>query len=515
VAKLIPSSPESYIHINEYRTALEISENLPNDWAVISNTNWSYGKHKKNRKNNGEIDFLVLSPFGIIHVIEYTQARADLNLNGEVIVVMPNGTKNKTLQLTNNKDFIIELLKDSKNLIGSQKYFINSWLFVPNLLVKNPTPMYQKDNIVDGTSNYPIKDLTLKIINSNPDHKELISIDNLVKLFINQLDLVIDPSSFGESSQRYIKNFEPLGHAILRIESSHQIIVIDGVAGSGKTQLALIGMKISLINGLKCALVSNTKVLPALIKRELGVDFPAYTAFNFEYSTSLYDYIFVEEAHHLNNQVIQKIFTCLKPEGKMYLLMDQKQNFDDKFEIPKNSLIIHLDQTYRVPIQICEYLNSFPSFSTNIIPINTQEGESIEIDVFSKSLIEAAEKCAKYFLEFINKNPLLKENSALIFCGNQFELNQLIKDSNIFKEAAENCMALDSEYKTSHSTLDTIRRFQGSSRHYIFCCWFDESLSSESSAKLFYSACTRARTKCFTFLTKTFTNKLINSFTNE
>jgi len=364
VAKLIPDLPDIYTHPKEYQAALELSKSLPDEWTLIANISWSRPS-LKNKKNNGEIDYLVLTDNGAIHVIEYTEARAEFNSDGEVIVIMPNGRKNKTLQLKSNKEFVIEILKSSRFENENQKFLIESWLLVPNLNVINPLPLYQKSQIVDNANDDAISELAKRIINSTAKGSISVNLSSLTKLFLNQLDFTVDPSSFGESSVRYIKNLEPLSSVILDVECPQKVIVIDGVAGSGKTQLALIGMQSAIAEGIKTALVSNTKVLPSLMKKELGEDFPAYTTFNFPYNEG-YEIIFVEEAHHMNESAINKLIESITESGKIYLLMDSKQNFDGRFNYPENSIIFHLDQTYRVPSQICSYLNSISLFTRKI-----------------------------------------------------------------------------------------------------------------------------------------------------
>jgi len=507
VAKLIPDLPDIYTHPKEYQAALELSKSLPDEWTLIANISWSRPS-LKNKKNNGEIDYLVLTDNGAIHVIEYTEARAEFNSDGEVIVIMPNGRKNKTLQLKSNKEFVIEILKSSRFENENQKFLIESWLLVPNLNVINPLPLYQKSQIVDNANDDAISELAKRIINSTAKGSISVNLSSLTKLFLNQLDFTVDPSSFGESSVRYIKNLEPLSSVILDVECPQKVIVIDGVAGSGKTQLALIGMQSAIAEGIKTALVSNTKVLPSLMKKELGEDFPAYTTFNFPYNEG-YEIIFVEEAHHMNESAINKLIESITESGKIYLLMDSKQNFDGRFNYPENSIIFHLDQTYRVPSQICSYLNSISLFTRKINSIHTVAGQSIDIQIKQEDPLILAEKCAKDYLEFIKSNENQAKNSALIYCGNQFELDKVISKSATFQELVKICASLDSSNNSDKPCIDTIRRFQGSSRAYVYCCGFEETLNNESSAKLFYSAVTRCRRACTAYLTDKFAKKLI------
>ncbi len=508
MAKLIPDLPDTYSHPKEYQAALELSRNLPEEWTLIANISWSRASLKY-KKNNGEIDYLVLTTTGVIHVIEYTEARAELDIDGDVVVVMPNGKKNKTLQLKSNKEFVIEILKKSKFNNENQKFLIESWLLVPNLTVTNPVPLYQESQIVDSTNQDAILELANRIKKTALCDSLPINLNPLIKLFLNELDFTVDPSSFGESSTRYIKNLEPLSSVILDFECPQKIIVIDGVAGSGKTQLALIGMQKSILENTKCALVSNTKVLPSLMKKEMGDNFPAYTTFNFPYEEK-YEIIYVEEAHHLNEQAINKLIESVTNSGRIYLLMDSKQNFDDRFNYPENSIIFHLDQTYRVPSQICSYLNSISLFKRTINPIHTMNGQSIDIKILNKNQLILAEKCAEEFINFIRNNQNKAKSSALIFCGNQFELEKITSQSAIFKEVSELCTSLDSLDNKDKPCIDTIRRFQGSSRGHIYCCGFDEGLNNESSAKLFYSAVTRCRSNCTVYLTENFAKKLID-----
>jgi len=517
LSALFPDKPDAYDHPAEYEVAQRLANLLPSNWQILANIEWS--RNLGSGRRTGEIDFIVLTPATHIHVIELTFGILEYDGNGQIVIARPFGKKSKSDQLKHNKSLVIELLKEAHRRGASlPKYFVSAWLLAPRarLLENLPLPGYPFENIVDSQFTSPIEELAARIIRFSGDIDPAAVIESrLTKIFKQELRYYLDPTSLLEGERKYVASFLNTSELLLSMRSDSNRFVIDGVAGSGKTQLALAGISSARSRGKTVALVSNTSVLPSLLKTEYGESFPAFTYFRFkEEGERSYDEIYVEEAHHFEPAAIETIEKRSKPNARLYYLMDSYQNFDARFITPPGAVTVFLDDTYRVPQEIVRTLNLF-------LPDRKIRCRSPQLDsqlIVHDSFMSDADTflaAVRSLTSFLDINPELRTHCGIVYCGNQYQLSGLYKR---FQSEIDECqdlersssvlsseqLKLDNSFRTNEFSLDTIRRFQGSSNKFIWICGLTKQSTIEGSVRLFYSALTRARARCEVFCTKEF-----------
>ena len=525
---LHPESPDAYDNPSEYEVARELASSLPENWHVISNVEWA--KETRIGKRTGEIDFVVLAPGNLVHVIELTMGTLEFDASGELVVTTHAKKKNKTGQLKSNKTFVIELLREARHLNSDlPTHTIYSWLLAPQTFLDNtiPNPLYAINQVVDGRAESPSAELCRRMLTLSTVKTPLVHQATL-RIFLRALRYYLDPSTLIEGERRYVSGLSQATDIVLSIKSNSNRIVIDGVAGSGKTQIALAGLEDTLSKNRKAALVSNTRVLPNLIQSEYGNTFPAHTYWTIQSeSDQSLDELFIEEAHHFQPAALQLIEQKIKPDGRIFYLMDSCQNFDDRFVYPENCTKITLNTTYRVPHEICSYLNLLKPLAREIRCKSPQLESHISIDDSCTTDSESFERALHSFLNFLQTKIDLAKFCSVVYCGSQQDLEHVIdKNKNLYQLLLDasrltgdshisGAQAQDIKYylkrhtidyeKTRNTfTIDTIRRFQGSSNKFIWVTGLDTQSTDTAAARLFYSAVTRSRARCEVFCTQGF-----------
>jgi hypothetical protein len=532
---LYPESPDAYDNTSEFEVARDLASNLPSNWHVISNVEWA--KETKVGKRTGEIDFVILTPGNVIHVIELTFGTLELNSDGDLVFSTPAGKKSKSQQLRSNKSFVIDILRNARRLNeGLPTFDIRAWLLTPNTILDReiPSPLYEPTQIVDGSYSDPTGELCNRLKAGHDKTAGQVQ-PVILRIFMRELRYYLDPTTLIEGERRYVSGLSQTTEVILSVRCKTNRIVIDGVAGSGKTQIALAGLERARAKGLSAAIVSNTRVLPNLIQSEYGSSFPAHTYWTIQgVENGSLDEIFIEEAHHFQPTALESIEKKLKPAGKMFYLMDSCQNFDGRFVPPEDSAFIFLDTTYRVPKEVCNYLNLIAPLKKTIRCKSPQLDSYIAIEDSYESALDTTRDSLKSFIEFIKRRPELTDFCSLVFCGSQQEFELMItaddeltlmlekiceltirdKTSRVEDHSVRgrlNDLTLDRPNRPYKTTLDTIRRFQGSSNKFVWVTGLDEQPSIEGAARIFYSAVTRSRSRCEVFCTQAFSKQIAQS----
>jgi hypothetical protein len=527
LSNLFPNSPEAYSHLAEYEVAQQLANVLPANWHILSNIEWS-ARGVAGRRT-GEIDFIVLTPDYRIHVIELTFGFLEYDGTGSIVIASPFNKKNKSTQLKNNKAVVIEILREAtRRGADVPRHFITGWLLAPraNLSHEIPNPAYPFENVIDAKSASPVEELAARIIRSSGVIDPNLSVDTTVlKIFKQELKYYLDPSTLTEGERKYVTSFMSTSELLLSIKSDSNRFIVDGVAGSGKTQLAIAGLERARSKKIRAALISNTKVLPTLLKSEYGNNFPAFTYFSFkEEPINSYDEVYVEEAHHFEPAAIEGITARVKTGGRMFYLMDSHQNFDGRFIAPPDAVTIYLSDTYRVPHEIVRYLNLFLS-DRQVRCKSPQINSEITFDDSSSTDDETFLRAIDSIELFLSRNLDLRSHCGVVYCGNQFQLASLVEKyldrlkskslirSDLRSEAIIEKLKLDSLDRAEDITLDTIRRFQGSSNKFIWICGLTKQSTIDGAVRLFYSAVTRARARCEVFCTSEFASQLAKAIT--
>ena len=531
MALIYPSADLEGAHESEREVALTLKASLPDCYHIFCNLDWARPSDTLGKKT-GEIDFIIAAPSNHLHVIELSLGRLELDGVGNFVLSTYDGARNKSKQLNSNKKFIFDLLSlaRKRNLdIPQQK--IEGWLLIPNSKINRAIPIlrYPEDHIIDRSSDPdPILELTRKIrkLSGEEGNENRTVTRGIIQLFSQAFEYVPDTSSLAESEIAFTTKMQDTANIILSVESSGRMIVVDGVAGSGKTQLGLIGLNYFRRQSLKCCLVANTRVLPNLLRRELGSGADVFPYNDFIKSNHKhFDRIFIDEAHHFNENAVKLIESKLSEHGKLYVLMDNAQNFDERFVPTPDAITFHLNTSYRVPAKLCEFLSELKPLRRTLKSAAASIDTQFDLHIGDCRLTSCIDHMEKFFQD---KASLVK-HSGIVFCGSKFELNQQLQEcanrlvsfyrnigieitvDQILNQLAAGGFDVDATDNKLGLAIDTIRRWQGTSKAIIFVCNLKKQSTVEIACRIFYSATTRSRARCEIFGTKEFAQQLIEA----
>jgi hypothetical protein len=504
-------------------------EKLPEQYHVFCNLVWSKAAQTRGKKT-GEIDFIVAAPANYLHIIELSLGRFELDGKGQLIMKTPEGFRNKSSQLNTNKSIIIEFLQKAKTRnIHIPSQTIEGWLLLPNTSISKETVLlrYPEDHIIDRSSSVnPTEELATKIRAFSTDDraKEQSVHPGLIKLLSQELEYVPDVSSLASTELSFTSGVNETSELIFGAETNSDIVVVDGVAGSGKTQLALIGLKYWNSSGYPACLVANTRVIPNLLRQQLGDRENVYSFHEFStLDNKKFQKIFVDEAHHFNANALGSIYSKLSPRGKLYALMDSAQNFDSRFATPPNATIFHFHTSYRIPPKLCDYLSQLKPLNRKIRCGFSGIESIFDIHVGDSSLAACLDIMALFFFG----RPELLGHAGIVFCGSKLELQERLSETlekileflrfcgrpstleALGTDIKTGCLNIDSQRNIFGLTIDTIRRWQGTSRPIIFVCNLHRQVDILTACRVFYSSVTRSRSRCEVLATPAFAQQLI------
>jgi len=485
----------------ERKLATHFEKTLPSNWTVINSVRWHRSRPIAGKKT-GEIDFIVISPSQVLHVIEHTDKLAELDADGNVVVSHQGQLQNKSHQLNANREAVIQLLQDFD--AGKKHRSINSWLFTPNADVVTSALGLIIENIIDRrASPDPWIALTQKIQETEPATANHVPSEGLISFFQNKLDLTVDPTSLSDNEVRFVREFEPTSSLILNLQCTQKLIKIEGVAGSGKTQIALAGLRRAKQSGASAILISNSITIPNRLLQCVPNEFSAVHFRAFEKKmrdapNMQFDQIYIEEAHQLGNERVDFIKNFLNPFGKIFLLFDANQDVDGRLNLIEDAVIFTLSHSHRVPRKLADILNGLEYIRPKIYSTREVKGDPLNLQMADNPDV-GIQLAISAMSDFIEKNPHLANRCAFILGSHKGKLKEI--------QWPKNWRKLTSKEPMEGPVVDTIRRFQGLSRDFIFAAGFDDGVTNEQQAqRLFYTAVTRARVKANIWLPKNWCN---------
>jgi hypothetical protein len=533
MACIYPKDWQSFVQTNgELSLGRFLIEQLDNEWHVFANFRWVRGSSKTGRAF-GEIDFLVLSPTGVLHCIECKDNFVFVE-NGSIWCRYQGGLpKNISTQIRVNSKAIAESLHALKLPFRVQT---KSWLFLLHGVVEDSVSM-PRENIHDASSKPDPMTSLVKALITYEIGRDLppSSVENLIPYFSNALSLTPASSSL---SNKFTTFMSPVSDVYRAIKSISLIdtnrfvngevlpLLIIGVAGSGKTQVGLqlivsaaqrgetaviathtIGMARAIANEFKGAKIDNYKNLWLVQEPYSGkilIGNIASINKKLKFTKSLRDDIsvsVVEESHAIEKTEIEKFIShhSTSMAAQIYLLSDYSQYIwrSHVDELDLSSVRFEMRQSYRVPIQVKEFVNHLKLLNTNVETFNLKHG-----DVVVKSFADRS-KCiqegAKTVLDMIDSGHVDPKNVAVLLPTRQDAESALVKFPGF--------VTLDDDDFKDHGVIDSVHRFQGFERELVMVIGAP-SFDEEKYAKYFYLSATRTTDTFVAFLSNVEFEKL-------
>ena len=142
------------LHKGEYKTLEMLKEGLSDQYMVFHGVHWT--RVEEDSAIYGEIDFLILNPYGRILAIEQKETQVEVNTKGELVAIykdaqgLSKSSKTINSQVSRN---IGSLRTEYEKRHPDQRLEIDHLLYIPNAKVgKNLPANIALGRIVDSTN---------------------------------------------------------------------------------------------------------------------------------------------------------------------------------------------------------------------------------------------------------------------------------------------------------------------------------------------------------------------------
>ncbi len=237
----------------ELSTLLRLKEGLSDQYCIFHGVHWT--KIEEDAAVYGEIDFLILNPYGKILAIEQKETTIERNKQGELVAIYSRADgqrKEKKIhsQVARN---IQSLRQEFSRRYKNQSLDIDHLLYLPTAIIKGELPAsLALGRVVDSSEEKYLPEIIRKIFEENPiPAGENVADALTIQEFLSEkANVVPQMGVLGRSAKEMTTRLSSgLAEWAERLEFSPFRLWVQGTAGSGKTQLALKELRLAKING--------------------------------------------------------------------------------------------------------------------------------------------------------------------------------------------------------------------------------------------------------------------------
>jgi hypothetical protein len=237
----------------ELATLLRLKEELSDQYCIFHGVHWT--KIEEDAAVYGEIDFLILNPYGKILAIEQKETAIEKNKQGELVAIYSRADgqrKEKKIhsQVARN---IQSLRQEFSRRYKNQSLHIEHLLYLPTAKIEGELPVnLALGRVVDSTDAKYLPEIARRILEDNPTPSGSDMADALtIQEFLSEKANVFPQMGvLGRSAKEMTTRLSSgLSEWAERLEFSPFRLWVQGTAGSGKTQLALKELRLAKING--------------------------------------------------------------------------------------------------------------------------------------------------------------------------------------------------------------------------------------------------------------------------
>jgi hypothetical protein len=227
----------------ELATLLKLKEELSDQYCVFHGVHWT--KIEDDAAVYGEIDFLIINPYGKILAIEQKETTIERNKQGELVAIYSesDGQRKKKKIHSQVARNIQSLRKEFSKRYKNQSLHVEHLLFLPTALIVGELPAnLTLGRVVDSSEAKYLPDIIRKILEDNPMPIGSNVADALtIQEFLSeQANVVPQMGVLGRSAKEMTTRLSSgLTEWAERLAFLPFRLWVQGTAGSGKTQLAL------------------------------------------------------------------------------------------------------------------------------------------------------------------------------------------------------------------------------------------------------------------------------------
>ncbi len=420
----------------EFATLVRLKEELSDQYCIFHGVHWT--KVEDDSTVYGEIDFLIVNPYGKILAIEQKETDIERNSQGDLIAVYKRvgghrKEKNIRSQVTRN---IQSLRSEFSKRYANRSLHIEHLLYLPNANLCGEVPSsIALGRVVDSSEAKYLPDIVRKILEENPMPSSTDCADAvLVRDFFSDKALVVPQLGLlGDSLKKMTTRLSSgLSEWCERLEFSPFRLWVQGTAGSGKTQLALKELRSAKANNKTAmyicfnrALVDSVKLsapepnncmtfheLAELLAKSnsIEVDFQQENIFiklanhlveNIHSLKGQLDVLVIDEGQDFEKPWREALITMVKDSGRIIWLEDPSQDLYGRWNTDWCSWVkITSPTNYRSPQRIVNLINALELTDNQLEAGNGYAGMIPNIDPYEPGMeIEATENAIRDLLE--------------------------------------------------------------------------------------------------------------------
>ena len=492
---------------------LLLQEGLHQGFDVYHSVNWSVVKNDKQRF--GEIDAVVLSPFGHTAILEIKSGVVQITEHS-----ISKTYAGQVIDIGHQLDSQLSAWKSTIHDQGIEGVRISHFLILPDQKTSTGSIAFPRERIIDSTQMDSMCQLIQQTLMAEPltEDKRV----RLQALMENKFDLLPDPSArIGQVTKASKKIADGLATWATRVRHASGVYKIKATAGSGKTQLALAILQDAAKEKLRSAYVCFNrpladhivKVAPPMAEvgtfHEFCIDHYRKTVGEpdfskpdvFELATSHYlqnsanfsknlDLLIIDESQDFQPEWVTGLFGRLKADSRLYVMSDPEQDLynRDAFELP-DAVEITCQENFRSPQKIVEAINRLKMTEMPIVAKGVHVGETPEFITYENIADGGLKEIEQTIDRLIQEGYTTDQMTILSFSGlkNSKVLTQeSIGKYKLNKFAGGYDKAGNALWTNGDILAETIYRFKGQSAPIIILCEIDfMAIGTKELRKLF------------------------------
>jgi Nuclease-related domain/AAA domain len=416
----------------ELTTLLLLKAALSDQYCIFHGVHWT--KIENDAAVYGEIDFLILNPYGKILAIEQKETSIEKNWRGELVAMYPGADgqrqeKKIHSQVARN---IQSLRQEFSKRYKSQSLHIEHLLYLPTAKIEGELPVnLTLGRIVDSSESKYLPEIILKILEDNPipagkDMADALTIHDFLSEKANVVpQMGVLGHSAKEMTTRLSSGLSEWGE---RLEFSPFRLWVQGTAGSGKTQLALKELRLAkankqiamylcfnrpLVDAMKLSAPEPNNCmtfheLAELLSKQNGknVDFQEENIFqklaqylveNISLLCNQLDVLIIDEGQDFDKTWGDALITMVKDDGRIIWLEDPSQDLYGRWQTNWLKWVkISSPINYRSPQRLVNLMNALELTNDHLEAGNGYAGMIPNIEPYQDGMeIEATENAIK------------------------------------------------------------------------------------------------------------------------
>jgi len=534
MARLIPDLHTlRLLNAGQYRERdilTQLADGLPPDWTVLHSVDWSSLHPEDGSQRFGEIDIVVMAPWGDLVIIEVKAGALQQTAEG---LTKHYGDKAKSLDLQARIQY--SAMRHNLTRAALPTVRLGQLLVLPDHRVMTGTSAHPRERIVDSQD---LPELCARVQTAMPAKHGQIDTERVLAFLLNAFSAAPDVNAqVRQTAQATRRLAQGLATWVPRISSPTGTFVIEATAGSGKTQLALTLIEQALQRGERVAYVCFNRPLADHIRalvsprvdvstvhewalqraRRAGLEpdftqpgvFDTITRTWIEHAAAQdahLDLLIIDESQDFDSEWVAALTQRLQGGGRLYLMGDPEQKLYDRddFDLP-DAVRIRCHDNFRSPRRIVATLNGLSLTPTPVEAASAFEGELpafVRCGDSAASIVQATERALKFlWAEGFSPEQVVvlswqgAGHSPLLQCDT-------LAGQPVRRWLGRFDAAANPVFSAGTLRAETVHRFKGQSAPVIVLAGLDFKELTPSLRRRLFVAMTRAQLKLVCLVTQ-------------